>query len=103
MARERVVPAGAAEDRYEASAWSVVGGSGAALLALLAVLVVTGLGAPAASAAPCSPTITPGENIARVAADCPRSTTFTIKDGAYKLTGPINANSGDVFRRLYVE
>src|SRR5215216_1026329 len=64
--------------------------------------MVIGLGASFASAATrCHPLLTPGENLARVAAHCPPSTTFTIKDGTYKLSSAVNANSGDTFRGVY--
>jgi hypothetical protein len=54
------------------------------LLLVLAVSLVIGLGASDASAAKaCNPVLTPGENLARVVARCPPSTTFTIKDGIY--------------------
>jgi parallel beta-helix repeat protein len=36
-----------------------------------------------------------------VAAHCPPSTTFTIKDGTYKLSRAVIANSGDSFKGLY--
>jgi hypothetical protein len=66
------------------------------LLLVLAVSMAIGLGVSVASAATrCNPVLTPGENLARVAAHCPPSTTFTIKDGTYKLSSAVNANSGD--------
>lgn len=68
---------------------------------ILAILVALGLGTPLASAETCAPTITPGESIAQVAASCPGGTTFTIKDGAYKLSGPVNADSRDTYRGSY--
>jgi hypothetical protein len=67
----------------------------------LTILVAVGLGSPVATAASCAPTITPGESINRVAASCPGGTTFTIKDGAYKLTGSINADSRDTYKGIY--
>ena len=68
------------------------------LLLVLAVSMAIGLGVSFASAATrCHPVLTPGENITRVAAHCPPSTTFTIKDGTYKLSRAIDANSGDTF------
>jgi len=61
-----------------------------------------GLGVSVASAATtCNPVLTPGEDLARVAANCPPSTTFTIKDGTYKLSRAVNANSGDTFKGVY--
>ena len=36
-----------------------------------------------------------------MAANCPPSTTFTIKDGTYKLSRAVNANSGDTFKGIY--
>src|ERR671916_2794027 len=64
--------------------------------------MVIGLGASFASAATrCNPVLTPGENLARVAANCPPSTTFTIKDGTYKLSRAVIANSGDTFKGVY--
>src|SRR5215218_103561 len=72
------------------------------LLLVLAVSMVIGLGVSVASAATtCHPVLTPGENLARVAAHCPPSTTFTIKDGTYKLSSAVNANSGDTFKGVY--
>src|SRR5215218_226224 len=72
------------------------------LLLLLAVSMVIGLGVSVASAATtCNPVLTPGENLARVAAHCPPSTTFTIKDGTYKLSRAVIANSGDAFKGVY--
>jgi len=68
----------------------------------LAVSMAIGLGVSVASAATrCNPVLTPGEDLARVAANCPPSTTFTIKDGAYKLSSAVNANSGDNFKGVY--
>jgi hypothetical protein len=72
------------------------------ILLVLAVAMAIGLGVSVASAATtCHPVLTPGENLARVAANCPPSTTFTIKDGTYKLTTAVNANSGDTFKGVY--
>src|SRR5918993_1465068 len=72
------------------------------LLLVLTVSMVIGLGISVASAATrCTPVLTPGENLARVAAHCPPSTTFTIKDGTYKLSSAVNANSGDTFKGVY--
>src|SRR5215204_2267898 len=66
---------------------------------VLAVSMAIGVGVSVASAATtCNPVLTPGEILARVAAHCPPSTTFTIKDGTYKLSRAVNANSGDTFR-----
>jgi parallel beta-helix repeat protein len=72
------------------------------LLTVLAALAAIGLGAHAASAASkCHPVLTPGEDLTRVADNCPPSTTFTIKDGTYKLSGPVEADSGDTFKGVY--
>jgi hypothetical protein len=72
------------------------------LLLVLAVSMAIGLGASFASAATrCNPVLTPGEDLARVAAHCPPSTTFTIKDGTYKLSREVIANSGDAFKGVY--
>src|SRR5215212_10019590 len=72
------------------------------LLLVLAVSMAIGLGVSGASAAMrCNPILTPGENLARVAANCPPSTTFTIKDGTYKLSREVIANSGDAFKGVY--
>ena len=69
---------------------------------VLAVSIAIGLGASDASAAKrCMPVLTPGEHLARVAAHCPPSTTFTIKDGTYKLSRAVDANSGDTFKGVY--
>jgi parallel beta-helix repeat protein len=70
---------------------------------LAAALAAIGLEAHVASAAArtCDSVITPGEGLAKAAANCPPSTTFTIKDGAYKLSGPIDADSGDTFKGSY--
>ena len=69
---------------------------------VLAVSMAIGLGVSVASAATtCNPVLTPGENLARVAANCLPSTTFTIKDGTYKLARAVNANSGDTFKGDY--
>jgi hypothetical protein len=69
---------------------------------VLAVSMAIGLGVSFASAATtCTPVLTPGENLARVAAHCPPSTTFTIKDGTYKLSRAVIANSGDTFKGIY--
>src|SRR5215207_1082862 len=69
---------------------------------VLAVSMAIGLGVSVASAATtCNPVLTPGENLARVAAHCPPSTTFTIKDGTYKLSRAVIANSGDTFKGVY--
>jgi parallel beta-helix repeat protein len=77
-------------------------GSFKKLLLVLSVSMVIGLGVSVASAATrCNPVLTPGENLARVAAHCPPSTTFTIKDGTYKLSSAVNANSGDAFKGVY--
>jgi parallel beta helix pectate lyase-like protein len=71
-------------------------------LLVLAVSMAIGLGVSFASAATkCHPVLTPGENLARVAANCPPATTFTIKDGTYKLSRAVIANSGDTFKGLY--
>lgn len=72
------------------------------LLLVLAVSMAIGLGVSVASAATtCHPVLTPGEDLARVAGNCPPSTTFTIKDGTYKLSRTVNANSGDTFKGVY--
>jgi hypothetical protein len=72
------------------------------LLLVLAVSMAIGLGVSFASAATtCHPVLTPSENIARVAARCPPATTFIIKDGTYKLSRAVVANSGDTFKGLY--
>lgn len=72
------------------------------LLLVLAVSMAIGLGVSVASAATtCNPVLTQGENLAWVAANCPPSTTFTIKDGTYKLSTVVNANSGDTFKGVY--
>jgi hypothetical protein len=77
-------------------------GSFKKLLFVLAVSMAIGLGVSFASAATrCNPVLTPGENLARVAAHCPPSTTFTIKDGTYKLSRAVIANSGDTFKGIY--
>jgi hypothetical protein len=72
------------------------------LLLVLAVSMAIGLGLSVASAATrCNPVLTPGEDLARMSANCPPSTTFTIKDGTYKLSRAVNANSGDTFKGVY--
>ena len=72
------------------------------LLLVLVAFIAIGLGAPDASAARiCNAVLTPGENLARAAASCPPSTTFTIKDGTYKLSKSVIANSGDTFKGHY--
>jgi hypothetical protein len=72
------------------------------LLTILAVLAAIGLAAQVASAArTCDSVIAPGEGLAKAAANCPPSTTFTIKDGAYELSGEIDADSGDTFKGTY--
>jgi len=72
------------------------------LLLVFAVSMAIGLGVSVASAAArCNPVLTPGEGLARVAANCPPSTTFTIKDGTYKLSRAVIANSGDSFKGVY--
>ena len=71
------------------------------VMTILAILVAIGLGTPVASAETCAPTITPGESITRVAASCPDGTTFTIKDGAYRLSGSVNVDSRDTYRGSY--
>src|SRR5215208_6567216 len=72
------------------------------LLLVLAVSMVIGLGVSVASAASrCNPVLTPGENLARIAERCPPSTTFTIKDGTYKLSRAVIASSGDTFKGVY--
>jgi parallel beta-helix repeat protein len=72
------------------------------ILLVLAVAMAIGLGVSVASAATrCNPVLTPGENLARVAANCPPSTTFTIKDGTYKLSRAVIAQSGDTFKGVY--
>jgi hypothetical protein len=72
------------------------------LLLVLTVAMAIGLGVSVASAATaCNPVLSPGENLARVAANCPSSTTFTIKDGTYKLPSAVNASSGDTFKGVY--
>src|ERR687889_2501006 len=77
-------------------------GSFKKLLLVLSVSMAIGLGVSVASAATrCNPVLTPGENLARVAAHCPPSTTFTIKDGTYKLSRAVNANSEDTFKGVY--
>src|SRR5215203_2011641 len=69
---------------------------------VLAVAMAIGVGTSVASAATtCNPVLTPGENLAWVAAHCPPSTTFTIKDGTYKLSSAVNASSGDTFKGVY--
>src|ERR687894_2831208 len=78
------------------------GGTLNKLLVVLAVSIPIGLGVSVASAArTCNPVLTPGENLARVAAHCPPSTTFTIKDGPDKLSRAVIANSGDTFKGIY--
>src|ERR687893_2902179 len=78
------------------------GGTLNKLLVVLAVSMAIGLGVSVASAATtCNPVLTPGENLARVAANCPPSTTFAIKDGTYKLSRAVIANSGDTFKGVY--
>jgi hypothetical protein len=72
------------------------------LLVLAVSMAIGGLGVSVASAAArCNPGITPGEGLARVAAHCPPSTTFTIEDGTYKLSRAVIANSGDTFKGVY--
>ncbi len=72
------------------------------LLTVLVAVTAIGLGVQTASAAGrCDPVITRGEDLNRVAANCPPSTTFTIKDGAHKLSGPVDADSGDTFEGSY--
>jgi hypothetical protein len=72
------------------------------LLLVLAISMAISLGVSVASAATrCKPVLAPGENLARVAANCPPSTTFTIKDGTYKLARAVNANSEDTFKGVY--
>lgn len=71
------------------------------VLSTLAILLAIGLGAPVTSAGACAPTITPGESINRVTASCPGGTTFTIQDGSYKLSGPVNVDSRDTYRGSY--
>src|SRR5215213_1194798 len=73
------------------------------LLAIfVAALAAIGLEAHVASAArTCNSVITPGEGLTKAAANCPPSTTFIIKDGAYKLPGPIDVDSGDTFKGTY--
>ena len=73
------------------------------VLAILASMVVVNIGAPAASAGTCDTTLTPGEDLTRAAANCAGSTVFTIKDGSYKLSGPIDVNSGDTFKGVYFD
>jgi hypothetical protein len=69
---------------------------------VLAVSMAIGLVVSVAPAATkCEPVLTPGENLARVAASCPPSTTFTIKDGTYKLSTAVDASSGDTFKGVY--
>ncbi len=69
---------------------------------VLAVSIAIGLGASDGSAATrCHPVLTPGEHLARVAAHCPPSTTFIIKDGTYKLSRAVDAKSGDTFKGVY--
>ena len=69
---------------------------------VLVVSMAIGLGVSVAPAATrCNPVLTPGENLARVAAHCPPSTTFTIKDGTYKLSRAVIAQSGDTFKGVY--
>ena len=73
-------------------------------LVVLAALATIGLwdaAASSAAASKCDRVLTPGEDLARVADDCRTSTTFTIKDGSYKLSGPVEAHSGDVFKGVY--
>ena len=72
------------------------------LLAIFAALAAIGLGAHVAtSARTCNSVITPGEDLANAAANCPPSTTFVIKDGAYELSRAVVANSGDTFKGVY--
>ena len=72
------------------------------LLLVLAVGMAIGLGVSVASAATtCNPVLTPGENLARVAENCPPSTTFIIKDGTHKLSRAVNASSGDIYKGVY--
>ena len=69
---------------------------------VLAVSIAISLGASAAPAAKrCHPILTPGEHLALVAAHCPPSTTFIIKDGTYKISTAVIANSGDTFKGVY--
>lgn len=81
----------------------LAGNSVKRMLAASAVLVAIWAGTSVASAGPCAPTITPGENISRIVASCPGSINFTIKDGYYKLSNPINVSSGDTFTGVYVD
>jgi parallel beta-helix repeat protein len=71
-------------------------------LLVLAVSLAIGLWASDASAAKtCNPVLTPGEGLAKAAANCPPSTTFTIRDGTYKLSRGVVAKSGDTFKGIY--
>lgn len=102
MVRGRGQLFGAARSPFGAlAAWRSVGGNVKRMVVVAAVLAAIWVGTPVASAGTCAPTITPGESISRVVADCPGSTTFTIRDGSYKLSGPINVSSGDVFKGIY--
>lgn len=78
-----------------------VGKNAKRVVTILAIMAAIGLGTPMASAETCAPTITPGESITRVAASCPGGTTFTIKDGAYKLSGSVNVDSRDIYKGSY--
>ena len=71
------------------------------VLAALATIGLWATAAAAGAASKCDRVLTPGEDLARVADDCRTSTTFTIKDGSYKLSGPVQAHSGDVFKGVY--
>ena len=106
MIRRQETLCGKHRSRIEATAVAVVarlfvGTNANKLLLILAALATAGFGATAASAGTCDPTLTPGENLTHVAANCPGGTTFTIKDGAYKLSGTVNVNSGDTFKGVY--
>jgi parallel beta-helix repeat protein len=71
------------------------------LLTVMTALAAIGFGATVASAGTCDPVLIPGEDLTKVAANCPGSTTYTIKDGAYELSGPVIADSGDTFKGIY--
>jgi parallel beta-helix repeat protein len=71
------------------------------ILTIVTTLAAISLGTTVASAGTCDPVLTPGEDLTKVATNCPGSTTYTIKDGAYKLSGPVEADSGDTFEGIY--
>jgi hypothetical protein len=86
--------------RIEASQTKLLSVALAAIIFALGALLMSGM-AEAAGAGCVGVQISPGADLAQVAAARPAGTTFCIKDGAYNITSRIVAQDGDSFVGVY--